>query len=190
MSQLTDLQIKLVKAAKALFWKHGIKRVTVEEISEAAEVSKMSFYRSFKNKNAIAEAVLEQVFNKSMQQYNKIMQSDNDFRIKVSLIIKQEHENTIGISKEFIGDVIKKNNSSLHKKFKELNENSLKRVKEDFIKAQKNGAIRKDLNIDFMMYMLNDMNQKLMDKNLMTYYKTEEDLIMELTNFFFYGILP
>lgn len=190
MSEQSDLKTKLLKSSKKLFWKHGIKRVSVEEICDNAMVSKMSFYRHFKNKDAIAEALIEQVFNNSMKRYNVIMQSDVDFRIKVDKIVKLQYDDAKGISQEFISDILKKDNSPLHKKLEELNQKSLKQVKQDFIQAKKNGEIRSDLNIDFMMYMLDDLNKKLVDKELLKYYKTEEDLIMELTNFFFYGILP
>ncbi|MDN3493603.1 TetR/AcrR family transcriptional regulator [Winogradskyella bathintestinalis] len=190
MPESNETKSKLLRASKTLFWKYGIKRVTVEEISEQAEVSKMTFYRHYKNKEAIAEAVLEQVFNKSMRRYTKIMSSDDDFRVKVDAIVKLQYDDAKGISEEFIVDILKKDNSPLHKKLEELNQNSLQQVKKDFIEAQRKGEIRADLNIDFMMYMLNDLNTKLVDKQLIKYYNTEEALIMELTNFFFYGILP
>ncbi len=188
MSEQTDLKTKLLKSSKKLFWKHGIKRVTVEEICENANVSKMSFYRHFKNKDAIAEALIDQVFNKSMKRYNAIMQSDDNFRIKVDKIVKLKYEDVQGISEEFIKDIYKKDDSLLSKKMDSLSQQSLKKVKQDFLLAQQKGEIRSDLNIDFMMYMLNDLNTKLFDKELIKYYKTEEALIMELTNFFFYGI--
>lgn len=190
MPESTETKRKLLKSAKTLFWKHGIKRVTVEEISDQANVSKMTFYRYFKNKEVIAEAVLEQVFKQSMKRYDAIMESDDDFRIKVDAIVKSQYDDAKGISAEFVNDILKKDGSPLHKKLVKLNQASLNQVKEDFILAQKKGEIRKDLNIDFMMYMLNDMNVKVVDKELMKLYKSEEALIMELTNFFFYGILP
>ena len=39
------------KKGKELFWKYGTKRVTVEEICREAGVSKMTYYKFFKNKN-------------------------------------------------------------------------------------------------------------------------------------------
>lgn len=190
MTELSEIKSKLLRASKTLFWKYGIKRVTVEEICDKAGLSKMSFYRSYKNKNAIAEALIEQVFNNSIRRYNQIMESDADFRIKVGSLVKLKYEDVKGISEEFINDIYKKDSSTLSQKLENYRQQSLTQVRQDFIKAQKNGEIRKDLNIDFMMYMLNDMNIKLFDKELLKIYKTEEALIMELTNFFFYGILP
>ena len=50
--------ISIQKSAKTLFWKYGMARVTVEEICREAGVSKMTFYRNFKNKNEVAKQVL------------------------------------------------------------------------------------------------------------------------------------
>ena len=54
----------LVKQARELFWKHGIKRITVEEICSEAGISKMTFYRNFKNKVEIAERVVTGILHR------------------------------------------------------------------------------------------------------------------------------
>ena len=41
---------QLVTTAQELFMRHGIRRVTVEEICSEANISKMTFYKYFKNK--------------------------------------------------------------------------------------------------------------------------------------------
>ena len=59
----------ITSAAKSLFWKHGIRRVSIEEICEDAGVSKMTCYKYFSNKTAIAKYLIEDLFeirNKSI----------------------------------------------------------------------------------------------------------------------------
>ena len=41
---------QILTKGKELFWKYGIKRVAIEEICKQAHVSKMTFYKYFKNK--------------------------------------------------------------------------------------------------------------------------------------------
>ena len=48
----------ILKTAHDLFWKFGIRRVTIEEICREANVSKMTFYKYFRNKEAIYISVL------------------------------------------------------------------------------------------------------------------------------------
>ena len=44
----------IMSTGKDLFWKYGIRRVTVEEICEKSNVSKMTFYKYFPNKETLA----------------------------------------------------------------------------------------------------------------------------------------
>ena len=75
--------VAIMDAAKALFWKYGIVKVTVEAICEHAEVSKMTFYRNFDNKKHVAEKVLTAIAAKSMHDYRRIMDSDIPFNKKI-----------------------------------------------------------------------------------------------------------
>jgi len=55
----------IFKTGKVLFWKHGIKRVTIEEICTEADVSKMTFYKFFPNKIELAKKLIQQILGKS-----------------------------------------------------------------------------------------------------------------------------
>ena len=57
-------------------------------------------------------------------------------------------------------------------------------------KAQERGELRKGVKIEFMMYMLNQMIAMASDEKLTSLYDTGGELVMELTNLFFYGVLP
>ena len=50
---------QIIATSKELFWKFGIKRVTVEEICSQAHVSKMTFYKFFPNKIELAKIILK-----------------------------------------------------------------------------------------------------------------------------------
>jgi AcrR family transcriptional regulator len=51
----------LLNTARELFFKHGTKRVTIEEICEKADVSKMTFYKFFRNKEDLGIRMLSQI---------------------------------------------------------------------------------------------------------------------------------
>ena len=59
-----------------------------------------------------------------------------------------------------------------------------------YLQAQKDVENRKDLNPAFILYFLKKMQDLLIDPALENFYETPNDRIMELFNFFFYGILP
>jgi len=180
-------EVLILKVAKNLFWKHGIRRVTVEEICKEAKVSKMTFYRNFKNKQELVEILIEKLSNESIEDYRRIMSEDVDYDVKIKKLIKLKYVNVVGISKEFVKDLYQ--DEKLQKKMSQLREGFLKEIMEDFQKAQKEGWIRQDLKLEFIFYMLNDLNAKMMDEQLQAIYDSEEELIMDLTQYFFYGIL-
>ena len=66
---------------------------------------------------------------------------------------------------------------------------SLRRVVDDFIKAQKAGDVRKNIHPQFILYLFNRLLQMTEDEQLLKLYASPQDLIMEMTNFYFYGIL-
>lgn len=187
LNKITTDQSILI-TAKNLFWKHGIRRITVEEICRVAGVSKMTFYRSFANKNEIAGKVLEKVVNENMLAYKNIMKQDIPFSEKIMEVVELKHTASKTISIEFLKD-IHNDKSGLRKQLNEAQQNSQDIFVKDLKAAQKKGQIRKDLKIEFINYMLNSLNEKMMDDDFLAMFKDTQDAIMEATNFFFYGIL-
>jgi AcrR family transcriptional regulator len=179
----------LLSTAKSLFWKHGIRRVKVSEICREAGVSKMTFYRNFKNKNDLAEQMVEGIIQQSMGEYQAMMQSDRPFPEKVRGIVALKHKWSKGISKEFVMDLMQMEDKHIAMKFETYRQKQLQNLMADLAKAQAEGWIRAEVSLDFLLYTLNDMSAKMMDPQLNSLYENEEDLIMELTNFFFYGVL-
>ncbi|MEQ9100745.1 MAG: TetR/AcrR family transcriptional regulator [Imperialibacter sp.] len=181
--------LSIISAARDLLWKFGIKKVTVEEICQEAGVSKMTFYRLFVNKADVAEKVLSGELEAGLSTYKDIMRLDAPYGEKVRQLIKLKHDSTRGIGSEFLKDIYQNGDGNLRRVFEEYSTQSTRLFREDLIEAQKSGWIRADLNIDFLMYVLNDMSNKLVDEHLSGIYPNTQDLIMELTNLIFYGIL-
>lgn len=63
----------IVEAGKRLFWKYGVKRVALKEICREAETSKVTFYRFFANKIALAQYLLDQVLEEGLELYRSII---------------------------------------------------------------------------------------------------------------------
>ncbi|MDY0344396.1 MAG: TetR/AcrR family transcriptional regulator [Lentimicrobium sp.] len=178
----------MLTAARKLFWKYGIRKVTVEEICQEAGVSKMTFYRFFENKIELATLMLTEIYENALQDYNKIMQSDLTFPEKIRQTVLLKHQGTIDISEEFLNDVYQSDEPVFKELLTKYSELSRKSLRDDFTKAQKEGWIRKDLKIDFLMYMMNSIGERMFDEKLKAIFGNSHDLVMELTNFFFYGI--
>ena len=56
---MTKKEQDILIAGKKLFFKYGLKKVTIEEICAEANVSKMTFYKYFPNKTALVKKVFD-----------------------------------------------------------------------------------------------------------------------------------
>ncbi len=181
---------QLIQTAKELFFRYGIKRVTVEEICKEAKVSKMTFYKHFRNKNELVKTWITELTDDAMGNYRNIMDSDMPFKEKVRETINMKLEGSDGMSKEFFSDYIPHAEPELrdflHKRMQEV----MGLVINDYAEAQKRGDIRQDMKIEFILWYLNKMLDLMEDESLQQMYDSPQDLIMEMVNFFFYGIMP
>ena len=72
-----------LKISEKLFFKFGYRRVTIKDICEGASLSKMTFYRYYKNKEDVAKIVLKNIIDESNKKFESIMESDNLFINKI-----------------------------------------------------------------------------------------------------------
>ena len=180
----------LIHTAKDLFFKYGIKRVTVEEICQEAGVSKMTFYKHFKNKNDLLKTMIMQITDEAMEKYRKLMDSDVPFEEKVRKTIQMKLDGTDQMSRAFFTDYIPQAEPELRDFIHQRMHEVLALVIKDYAEAQKKGEIRQDIRIEFILWYLNKMLDLMEDETLEKMYDNPRDMIMEMVNFFFYGIMP
>jgi hypothetical protein len=61
---------------------------------------------------------------------------------------------------------------------------------DDFRKAQISGEIRSDIKPEFILFLLNRVTEMMTESDLVSMYPDPQHLIAEVTNLFFYGIMP
>jgi AcrR family transcriptional regulator len=169
--------------------RYGIKRVTVEEICETAGVSKMTFYKHFKNKLDLALFILNNILKEGINRYKRIMDQDVPYSEKAKEIIKLKLESTEDISKEMLKDFYDSSIPEVAKLIQKISQENFKLLLDDMFTAQKKGEIRQDINLHFIIYMLGQMQEMAADEKLLSMYGSTQDLASEFINFFFYGIL-
>jgi AcrR family transcriptional regulator len=191
MSPEYNLKRELIlKIAKKLFWKFGFKRVSIEEVCKEAAVSKMTFYKHFPNKMAVVKTLLEEVLQDARKKYDLIMDSELPYPEKVVQMIELKREQTHTMSSEFFRDYVQSGDPVLIAYLELASAENLRKFTDDFHKAQKNGDIRQDLKVEFIMAIMNKLVDWIQhDDGLMELYDEPQDLAVEMTSFLFYGIL-
>ncbi len=181
---------QILKAALALFNKYGIRRIPVEEICQAANVSKMTFYKYFANKNELVKTLYIRFATDGMKKYQEIMNQPSSFPEKIKLIIQFKLMQFEELSEEFIQDLLNFDDPEVQALLLLKKQESFQQVLQDFAEAQKRGEIRSDIKIEFILYMLDQIYAMYQDENLTKLYPNQKELVNELINYFFYGILP
>lgn len=180
----------IIETAHRLFWKFGIKRVSIEEICREAGVSKMTFYRFFKNKIELAKVVITKIFDQAHEKYQASMARDIPFAEKVKEQVVLKFEGTKEISAELIKDIYTGWNPELQTFFSSMALRMTNMVRDDYKVAIEKGWIRSDVKLDFIFYMTTKMTEMSSDPALLSLYNNPQELIMEFMNMMFYGILP
>lgn len=68
----------ILRAGRRLFGERGFAAATMDDIAEAAEIAKGAVYHHFKSKEAVFEAVLEQVSGDLVQDIDRAVRSEKD----------------------------------------------------------------------------------------------------------------
>ena len=79
---MTKKQILIIDTAKDLFMKHGVRRITINEICEKAGVSKVTFYRYYTNKQELAIFIRDSLMQEGFSRFDEISDTDISFAKK------------------------------------------------------------------------------------------------------------
>jgi len=183
-------QLHLLVAARTLFWQFGFRRVTIEEICDRADVSKMTFYKFFPDKISIAKAVFEREVEIGMVRFREIMDNDSSAAEKIKALMAMKSESTNNISREFLNDFYSSEKTELVGFVHDLTTKTWNNAIEDFRKAQDKGVFRKDFKPEFLFLLSQKIAENLSDPKMLALYPNPHDLLVEMSRFFCYGISP
>lgn len=167
-----------------------MKRVSIEEICLEAGVSKMTFYKNFQNKTALALFILRKHYKDSMAEYRKIMDSNLSYPRKIEQGIELKLRNAQNLSQEFVNELYKNGDPEVMDFMHQMVKESLDAFMTDFKMYQQKGEIRGDVRPEFMLYMLNKMVDMTTDENFIRLFQNPSDMVRSISSFYFYGIMP
>lgn len=179
----------ITDAAVELFRRYGMKRVTVTEICEKANVSKMTFYKYFPNKVYLAKHVLDVLSQEILDHIDQIKEKDVPFARKAELWIARRVELTEKLSPDFI-DELYHIDEELEDFVKERTRKNFKHFVDFLSEAQASGDIRADLSPEFIMLVLDRLTDLGRSRNALRLFNDSwPELTRAVNTFFFYGIL-
>jgi len=184
---LPKKQQQLITAAKDLFCRHGLRRITIEEICRQAKISKMTFYKYFKDKGDIARSVLELLFNESFQQFHGIVAEGIPFPQKIEKMLMMITAQIHTAGSAFLEDLMQES-SPLHNYFLEMQKKTREMSIEFFKVAQESGQISSDIKMPFLLFMLDRLSDLLNHPELVGIMPDMEERTSELAVQLFHGL--
>jgi len=186
IQSLPKKQQQLIEAATELFCKHGMRRVTVEEICKNAGISKMTFYKYFNDKNDIARAVLDSLINTGLKMYYEMIAEPIPFAQKLEKILMLSTGQIHAFGSAFLDDLMNPK-SHLHAYFLEQ-QKKVRELSIEFLQqAQQEGLIKSEIKIPVMMFLLNRLSELLNHPDFVKILPDIEARACELSALFFQG---
>jgi AcrR family transcriptional regulator len=170
----------LVDAARELFLKHGIKRVTVEEICIKANVSKVTFYKYFDNKLELAKFIGDQLVKLGFGRFDEISGLNISFPEKIDLMTQWRIEFFSQIRSDFIEEIL-----DIEDVYAEIKKHYLINIKA----AQERGEIRKDISIELIWLVTEKLNELVKDGSWRSIFSDYSQFQQQLRKLYFYGLL-
>lgn len=171
---------QLIQTGETLFVKHGMRRVTVEEICRKAGVSKPTFYKYFENKAALARRIDELWIEGALQRIDGIEAADAPFPEKLKQILEIKRQLAARPGPEFLDDLIALDIDLSH---------AFRRVMSFLVRAQQQGDIRADVRPELLMAAFEALNSLQHDPRIRKLYGDAETLAGDVFKLFHYGAL-
>ena len=173
-------------ASIELFSARGIRKVSMNEIAEKAQVSKVSIYNYFKSKDDLIRYVVKSISSEIIEDSKKIIESELSFTEKIKKIIIHKNQGLTLLKGEYFNELL-----SLDNDLKDYYENEFKKdvieLMIQFIEQGKSSGYI-DINIKtstVLSYI--DIFQKGIESDKTNI--TSRDDFQDLIDLFFFGFL-
>jgi AcrR family transcriptional regulator len=184
-----DIPIEILEAAKHLFFKHGFKRISIEDICNKAAVSRRTFYVYYDNKTDLLMKLLEHIYEENSLKICAISNSDLPFSQKLIQITNYNIAQLEQMTPEFLTDIHDPSFVEVRAHYENKRELSAAWFRTFFSEEQKRGDIRADLDIEFLQRFMNYAIASYKNEDIRKRYPNPVTLMRNVADMLFYGIL-
>ncbi len=186
MNEITE---NIIKVSQELFFKKGIRPVTLDEIAEQLKISKKTIYQHFENKDEIVFHIVKEHLHLHKKRIEEII-NDSDNIIQEALEIVKCSSKMM----EQINPLVFSDLKLFYPKAWEYFENFkkqfiIKTITKSLEKGIKQGLIRKDINVKLIAHLRLQQINLLFETDILQQFDiTFNELQNQLTRQFLYGI--
>lgn len=165
-----ELRERILEESAQLFFGRGIKCITMNDVANHVGISKRTLYEVFKDKDELVKECVERVFSES---YEKALVHFKKHENVISgfLAMYEEHLKHINqVNRNAIRDLIKYY-PNIYKRFEEHTIRMGKLYETALREGIEKGYIRKDLNVEIVVELLQSQIRFVMEDDRFLYIK-------------------
>jgi TetR/AcrR family transcriptional regulator, cholesterol catabolism regulator len=180
---------KILQGAEELFFKYGIKAITMDDIAKHLAISKKTIYQYYKEKEEIINTLMNEKIKEDEKKFSKIHSDSTNVIQEVFAIMRCLSED-VGKINPVIFYELQKFYPEAWKKFTHFKENFIrKQVEESLKRGQEQGYVRKDVNTGILSRMRMEQIQLGFNTQVFPQDKfTVVEVQLAMTEHFLYGI--
>ena len=177
---------EIIKVARELFTQRGIRNVSISEIAKRAQVSQVSIYNYFEDKNALAKEAFIAYIETEIANFDQILKQDIPFAEKLELVMKgkssvADQTALSHFNEKALDDKV------LHQVFQEAVKEKAMALYYSFIEmGKRDGAIDADIPTEAIMYFIM-MSMPIFQQS--EYMTKSNEYKMGIVKLFMYGII-
>ncbi len=179
---------QLIDTARGLFINHGIRRITIDEICKTAGISRVTFYKYFRNKDELTIQVFNNIMEENITLFRRIMNSDAPYREKFRQIFDLKIQKSREYGPHFLQDVLKAD-GTLRDFITQKRAENISLSRQMLEEGQAAGEISTELNIELFLYYGELLTNTIENDVFATLIPDIQKRTEEVTRFFMYGIM-
>jgi AcrR family transcriptional regulator len=177
----------ILRTSEALFMQFGYDRVSVEEICREASVSKVTFYKYFKNKFTVLDDYMTVRLELGMEVFNRIRSADASLQEKMAALIAMKESAVSHFTPVFYKSLLNGDEQvqGFMQKWIAQSMDAMRNFLED---GQKSGEIYSGYSVDFLLHVWTSMAEIARSESMLAMYQDDMvKLSQDFMNFLFYG---
>jgi TetR/AcrR family transcriptional regulator, cholesterol catabolism regulator len=181
---------KILAGAYELFYRHGVKRITMDDIASHLGISKKTIYENYKNKDDLVMILMKRELQKQQKDMEAIRKRSENSIDEIINIMNYLAQKFFQINPGMFYDLQKYHTASWNF-FRDFKENSIQKMVEANLKrGVKEGLYRKDINMPILSRLRVEQIELCFNANVFPPHEYRiADVCVEVLNHFVHGIV-
>ncbi len=175
----------ILRAAQGLFFTHGVANTKIADIARKANVSQVTIYNYFGNKDKLLSEAIRQHMACSLKVSEKLLLEDIPFKEKMEKAIATKKISGTQLSKEFL-DTVPWEKPEIQHLFKEMRAKSHHFIEQMIKQGKAEGAIHPSITLEAYIAYISAIDSLLTDPDFL---KTSNEYKPAIERLVWYGLI-